>query len=47
MTLNPTTSLLPRVKYRVTVTGGPAGVRDLAGNPLVTRSWEFTTGLGS
>lgn len=29
---------------RVTVTGGITGVRDLAGNPLTTRRWTFTTG---
>jgi hypothetical protein len=43
--LDPTATLAARVKYTVTVTGGPAGVRDLAGNPLAgTVTWTFTTG---
>jgi hypothetical protein len=28
----------------VTVAGGPAAIRDLAGNSLKTYSWTFTTG---
>ncbi len=44
MTINPTGALLPNTRYRVIVTGGPSGVRDLAGNPLTTRTWTFTTG---
>jgi hypothetical protein len=31
-------------QYRVTVTGGTGAVRDLAGNPVATRTWTFTTG---
>ncbi|MGX5653443.1 hypothetical protein ACWKWC_01560, partial [Geodermatophilus nigrescens] len=26
------------------ITGGTSAVRDLAGNPLTTRSWSFSTG---
>lgn len=46
LTINPTGTLLANTQYRVTVTGGPSAVRDLAGNPFVTRSWTFTTGSG-
>ncbi|MGO4804837.1 peroxidase family protein [Arthrobacter sp. 2MCAF15] len=44
LTINPGASLLANTQYRVTVTGGTTGVRDLAGNPLTTRTWTFTTG---
>ena len=44
LTINPGTSLLANTQYRVTITGGTTGVRDLAGNPLTTRIWTFTTG---
>ena len=44
LTINPGASLLANTQYRVTITGGTAGVRDLAGNPLTTRTWTFTTG---
>lgn len=44
LTINPNSSLLSNTQYRVTVTGGTTGVRDLAGNPLTTRTWTFTTG---
>ena len=43
-TINPAANLAANVQYRVTVTGGPAAIRDLAGNRLTTRSWTFTTG---
>jgi hypothetical protein len=43
-TINPSASLISNVQYRVTFTGGSTSVRDLAGNPLVTRTWVFTTG---
>jgi hypothetical protein len=42
--LNPQQALAARTEYTVTVTGGSAGVRDLAGNPFAGRSWQFTTG---
>ena len=42
--LNPVGTLAPSTKYDVTVLGGPGGVTDLAGNPLVTVTWSFTTG---
>jgi Ca2+-binding RTX toxin-like protein len=44
LTLNPAASLLSNTQYRVTITGGNLSVRDIAGNPLVTRTWVFTTG---
>ena len=46
LTLNPSVTLASNTQYRVTITGSTTGVRDLAGNPLVTRSWTFTTGAG-
>jgi subtilisin family serine protease len=42
--LNPSATLPARTKYTVTVAGGTAAVRDLAGNPLKSASWTFTTG---
>lgn len=42
--LNPSATLAARTVYRVSVTGGAAAVRDLAGNPLKSASWTFTTG---
>jgi len=44
LTINPSASLVASAAYRVTITGGNTAVRDLAGNPLVTRSWVFSTG---
>jgi hypothetical protein len=41
-TLNPTADLAASTRYTATVTGGN-GVRDLAGNPLTTVTWTFTT----
>jgi subtilisin family serine protease len=42
--LDPQQSLAAKTKYTVTVTGGSAGVRDLAGNAFAGRNWQFTTG---
>ncbi|UZX04557.1 S8 family serine peptidase [Arthrobacter sp. CDRTa11] len=42
--LDPQQALAAKTKYTVTVSGGPAGIRDLAGNQLATRTWQFTTG---
>jgi subtilisin family serine protease len=42
--LDPAQSLAARTKYTVTVTGGSAAVRDLAGNSFAGRTWQFTTG---
>ncbi|WP_461187828.1 S8 family serine peptidase [Arthrobacter sp. Z4-13] len=42
--LDPQQALTAKTKYTVTVTGGSAGVRDIAGNPFAGRSWQFTTG---
>ncbi|TFD91173.1 Ig-like domain-containing protein [Cryobacterium serini] len=42
--LNPSSTLAARTSFTVTVTGGTAMVRDLAGNPVSTSTWKFTTG---
>ncbi|MET4147424.1 S8 family serine peptidase [Arthrobacter sp. UYCo732] len=42
--LDPQNALSAKTKYTVTVTGGGAAIRDLAGNPLAPRTWQFTTG---
>lgn len=42
--LDPSASLAAKTNYTVTVTGGAAAIRDLAGNPLASVSWSFTTG---
>ena len=44
LTINPSVTLTSNVQYRVTITGGTTSVRDLIGNPFVTRTWTFTTG---
>ena len=44
LTINPTGRLRANTLYRVTLTGGAAAIRDLAGAPLVTTTWTFTTG---
>jgi methionine-rich copper-binding protein CopC len=41
--LNPGPTLASRTTYTVTLTGGAAGIKDAAGNPLSTISWSFTT----
>ena len=44
VTMNPTASLDYSTQYTVTILGGASGVKDLAGNPLVsTSTWNFTT----
>jgi subtilisin family serine protease len=42
--LDPQQSLAAKTKYTVTVSGGPAAIRDLVGNQLATSTWQFTTG---
>jgi hypothetical protein len=42
--LDPQQALAAKTTYTVTVSGGGAGIRDLAGNQLATMSWQFTTG---
>jgi Ca2+-binding RTX toxin-like protein len=42
-TLTPTAPLNNLTTYTATLTGGAAGIRDLAGNPLTTSSWNFRT----
>ena len=44
MTINPNTTLAARTLYTATLTGGTTAIRDLAGNPLITTRWSFTTG---
>ncbi|SDM55359.1 Ca2+-binding protein, RTX toxin-related [Cryobacterium flavum] len=44
LTINPSVTLASNVQYRVAIIGGNTSVRDLAGNPLVTATWTFTTG---
>jgi subtilisin family serine protease len=42
--LDPQQTLSAKAKYTVTVSGGPAAIRDLVGNQLATSTWQFTTG---
>ncbi|WP_224084122.1 S8 family serine peptidase [Arthrobacter sp. StoSoilB19] len=42
--LDPRETLAAKTRYTVTLTGGTSGIRDVAGNPLASRSWQFTTG---
>ncbi|WP_104083947.1 Ig-like domain-containing protein [Cryobacterium sp. Y11] len=42
--LNPSSTLAAGTNFTVTITGGTAAVRDLAGNPVSTTIWKFTTG---
>ena len=44
--LNPDTPLVDGVSYTASLIGGPAGIRDLADNPLADSSWSFRTGGG-
>lgn len=41
--LNPITNLTPGSRYSVTFVGGPTGITDIAGNPLITTNSTFTT----
>ena len=41
-TFDPAVNLVPGAQYTATLTGGPAAIRDIANNPLVTTSWSFT-----
>jgi hypothetical protein len=43
-TLAPSGALTANTRYIVTVTGSSGGIHDLAGNPLATLTWNFTTG---
>ncbi len=48
VTLAPSQALSTSVGYTATVKGGPAGVKDLAGNPLAAdRTWTFQTAATS
>lgn len=42
--LNPSGTLAANTRYTITLTGGPAAIRDLAGNPLSSFTRSFTTG---
>ena len=43
-TLTPRAALAAGATYTATVSGGPAGVKDLAGNPMTSNfTWSFTT----
>lgn len=42
--LDPQRALSGKTKYTVSVIGGGTAIRDLAGNQLAGRSWQFTTG---
>ncbi|TFD62127.1 hypothetical protein E3T39_03760 [Cryobacterium suzukii] len=44
LTINPNATLLANTTYTVNITGGTGAVRDLVGNPVVTRTWSYTTG---
>jgi hypothetical protein len=47
-TLNPTSDLRASATYTATITGGTAGVKDAAGNPLASnRGWSFQTAAGT
>lgn len=41
--LTPSSPLASATQYRLTLTGGTAAIRDLAGNPLASMGWNFTT----
>jgi hypothetical protein len=41
--LDPTASLTAGTKYTVRLVGGTQGISDLAGNPMTTQQWSFTT----
>ncbi|MBT2567810.1 S8 family serine peptidase [Arthrobacter sp. ISL-85] len=42
--LDPLSVLAAKTRYTVTLAGGATGIRDLAGNPLASQTWQFTTG---
>jgi methionine-rich copper-binding protein CopC len=44
VTVDPAADLAADTRYTVTLTGGPAMIRDAAGNPLTTVTWAFSTG---
>lgn len=41
--LTPSAPLAAATQYRLTLTGGTSAIRDLAGNPLTSMAWNFTT----
>ena len=42
--LNPAATLAASTRYTATITGGPTAVRDVAGTPMASTAWSFTTG---
>src|SRR5262249_504273 len=45
VTLTPSAALAPATTYTATINGGSSGVKDVAGNALVSNFvWSFTTG---
>jgi hypothetical protein len=42
--LDPSVTLAADTRYTATLTGGTTSIRDVAGNPLTTTTWSFTTG---
>ena len=42
--LTPAAPMAAATRHTVSLTGSPTAIRDLAGNPLATTSWNFTTG---
>jgi PKD repeat protein len=45
-TIDPVATLAANSTWRASLSGGATAIRDLAGNPLATTSWTFTTGAG-
>jgi hypothetical protein len=43
VTLNPNANLARNTTYRLTLSGGGSGIRDMAGNALVTLTTHFRT----
>ena len=44
ITITPAANLRANTSFTVTLRGGATAIRDLTGQPLVTRTWSFTTG---
>nr|WP_264674004.1 Ig-like domain-containing protein [Planctomonas psychrotolerans] len=44
VTVNPGSNLAANTVYRVSLSNGITGIRDIAGNPIDFTTWTFTTG---